>query len=205
MFVSTKDLPAPIRSALSSVGYKRADVEVTTGTEYAMVEGSAMTVGRKGFVVAVNLHSGANQLASGAWGGPNPADRRQVDLDKEYRPLPVGGAVILGERGYKGCFARVRVHPDNLAKLIPATEAITERERGIIASVCGLNSKGRRDEWEMWEVAPSDVEFDALVARGYLTRNKRGAIGKTTKGKNARGGDDDRWGDGAIRAQRKAW
>lgn len=181
MYVRTKDLPSSITCALSAVGYRRADINIEASETTSMRVSSG--AGRRGFVVLVDIATGRTEQHTGSWGGANMFNpKNAVDLDGTERPIIPGMAVISGSEGEK-VFATIYLHPENIAKLLPAKPEVTEREAQILYCM-GYKSGYRRTELERMGTTPA--ELDSLVARGFLTRNNKAAMSLTTTGRNAR-------------------
>lgn len=181
--VATRELPECLQSALRSCGYARKDIPCIARETASMVGYSGE--GRKAFVVLVDLATGRTESHEGSWGGANMFNpSNAVDLDTAERPIIPGMAVIKGTRGYHGVFADIYLHPENVAKLLPAKPEVTEREASILGTF-GYKPGYRQEYWREMKVATE--ELDSLVARGFLSRNKAGAISITTQGKNAKG------------------
>lgn len=109
-----------------------------------------------------------------------------IDLDDSEHAMTPGGAVISGTIG-QTTYARVILHPQNVAKLLPpAWSDVTDKERKILAAVGGLKSGPYRKE-ALARLQATDADMDTLVQKGLLSKNKAGAISITTAGKNARG------------------
>jgi len=187
MHAEVKTLSPHVRSALKSVDYGCADIEIEAAESIdAYSEGNR---GSRGFTMALNLDTGARKTIGGSWGGANPWNASPVDDGSEVAPIPENGCVIKGSMGYPRTFARIYAHPNAVgAYLLPSgepAEDLTEAEQQAI--YCFAAIKGgeyRRDEMRRRNVSPETV--DSLVSRGYLKRNRAGATQITTAGKNAR-------------------
>lgn len=191
-YVRFHDLPNALRSALDEIHYAKPDIAVETRTEVSLQ--SMGSDGRQSFAVIVDLESGKRAPLWGSWGGPNAysSESNAVDSDGRQHALPVNGAVILGSRG-NGVYARLVVHPDNLAKLLPSDAAeLPIRERYVLHVYRGIKSSSRNQY--LGFIRGRAALVDSLVARGYLKRNASGATQITTEGKNAAGdGNADRF------------
>lgn len=183
MHIETKNLPESIQSALRSVGYGRADILVRASESYTAAQASGN--GSRAFVVAVEIATGRTESHMGSWGGANMfSPGNAVDLDTTARPLPPGFAVIEGHHGGgRPVYAELRLHPSNLAPLLPVRATLTERQAFLMYVFARYNSAGRRNEFER-KGAPSAAELAELVALGYITQNRAGAVSVTTAGKN---------------------
>jgi hypothetical protein len=187
-YVSVKTLAPTLRDALASVRYGAQDIRVIPAHAIEARAGGA-SAGSRGFVQVVNLDTGASHVEHGDWGGAG-LGRRLADWTEDAIPIPANGAVVKGTTGYPRTFAQVYVHPDSLGRFLPeATEQLSEAAQQVL--YCFGSIKGgqyRRDELRRRVGSPaiSDPIVDSLVERGYLKRNKAGAVQITTRGKNAR-------------------
>ncbi len=181
IWVECSKLPPAVQGALSQVGYRRPQIRVIRAETYSSKSTPAFE-GSRGFVVAVNLATGDSREAWGSWGGPNPFETLPADTGGDY-PLPVGGAVISGESGGRGCFATVTIHPNNMtACFAPSKWALTDRERAILAVFAGLNSRGRKDAISRHGIEKAEIAL--LVSMGMLKQNRAGATTITVDGRN---------------------
>lgn len=186
MYAKTSDLPEAIQRALSEVSYHRKDIEVEAAEEISPL--GAGGAGRREFFAIVDLSSGRYGVEWGSWGGANIFNQQnRVDLDRGRYRIPANVAVVKGSSGGNHpTWAHVYVRPDMLAPLLPqAASSVTPRERWVLYTFSGLTSAGRKDEWSRRRHPPSEAELTAMIARGWLKRNKAGATQITTEGRNA--------------------
>lgn len=186
MYVSVKDLPAPVVAALQSVGYGKADIQVSVSTDVELSSSSGD--GSRAFVTLVNLTSGQHVTHWGSWGGANMFDRTNpVDNDDRRYALPPNGLAIKGIRSSHPTYAVIHIPASMTDRMLPtAGPSLTAEERDAL--YCHKAVKGgtyRRDELQRRRVGAATV--DAMVERGYLARNKAGATSITTDGRNALG------------------
>lgn len=187
--VLVKELPSVLQRALKEVRYTKRDINVQSATTVAPSEGSAMFEGGRGYVVVVDLVSEHYKINYGAWGGPSPFDRRQVDLDDRPQPIPANGAVIVGEYGGRGSFAHIKVNPTNLQGILPRpAEEIDDVEAKVLGAILGLKSSYRADEFRrqgLGPYAPENPHIVSLARKRFVKIDSRGSISVTTEGKNA--------------------
>lgn len=183
--VETKALPDSVKRALALVGYGSRSIRVRA-SETVDVQNMGGD-GMRGYYVVFALDGSVEPRVSyGSWGGPNPFETRQVDVDDRKHPIPPGGAVIVGSTGGRGTYGVLHVHPSNIAPMLPPKTELTERQRDILGQWVSLSSAGRKTEWEYGRATkPTDVELDELCKLGFLKRNKAGAISITVEGRNA--------------------
>lgn len=114
--------------------------------------------------------------------GANPIDTgERVDI-------PVNGAIVKGSTGGNApTFARITVHPDNLAKLLPSGDEPELSETMLKALAVYRSIKGGHRAEYLKRYGVTDADVDMLVSDGYLKRNRAGATSITTLGKNAVG------------------
>ena len=109
--------------------------------------------------------------------------------------LPIGRVqmtpgIVVVENSYfqgKDTGFRVYIHPDNVTKMLPAKSAeemLVERDRRILVSYRSLKSGPYRQE-ALRAHNVTDGDIDRLVTGGYLTRNAKGAVAITNKGRSA--------------------
>lgn len=184
--VPVRELPDALRAALKTVGYGAKDVGVTP--QEAVTPNAYAGEGQRGFVIIVNLETGKRETLGGDWGGGGMSIK-PIDAASQDVRIPPNGAVIIGTEGHPRTMASIYVHPDVIAKLLPPTAAVTDREQMILRTIRSLTSAGRKEVFGDQRVQPAEV--DALVARGLLARSKAGAVSITTAGKNVAEGQGD--------------
>lgn len=202
--VAIKDLPDSLREALKSVGFRKSDIDVIPSEKIQMQ--SAYGDGYRAYIALVNLGTGKRDVQYGSWGGANMFANKPVDTDRQEYPIPENGAAIMGqEGGGRPVSATVYVNPRTIATMLPASENLSGEEKRLLNIYVGLTSAGRKDEMERMlqdvrfsvkdykeggrladkKKAEIDAMIDSFVKRGYLDRNKVGAMKITIKGKNA--------------------
>lgn len=190
MHIETKALPAALRDALESVGYRRESIQLETRD--TLPRGIAGK-GSRPFTMAVDLATGERSTQMGSWGGANPF----VDVPADSHapvPLPPGVVGISGSTGYR-CSATLYAPAATLAPLLPAAPEVTPEERKVLAIVGGIKGGARRPYFEvagLGEYSASNPLIAGLASRGLLKVNRAGAIKITTAGRNARG-DERVW------------
>jgi hypothetical protein len=135
----------------------------------------------------VNLDTGDIQEHVGSWGGANMFNPgNAVDLNRTTYPLPENGAIVDGHQGGdRPVYAVVTVHPSRLVKVLPAAKDVTARQREILG--CFIYKGGEYRKAELARKGVTPAELDELVAAGFISRNRAGAMSLTTDGRNARG------------------
>lgn len=186
--VAVKDLPKVIVQALQGVGYFRPDIKLEAATE--VHANTPSFEGDRAFTIAINLGTGEKTTLLGSFGGPNPYDtRNKLDaaaMAGAKTEIPMNWAVIQGETGGRGAFARLYVRPETLRPMLPEAPKVSERE--LHALYCLRSIKPgpyRREEMRRRKVTEADML--KLVAKGWAKQNKAGSIQITTEGKNAIG------------------
>lgn len=188
MHVALKDLPVSLRNALHAVGFHNQVVCVVAADKYSPSEGSAAFKGNKGFCVAVNLETGETKTEFGSWGGANPFEQRQVDQDTARYPIPTNGAVVIGEVGGRGSFARIKVCPDNLMAMLPTKVELSDQEASVLRILTGYTSSYRSEEFDragLGKYGPTNPVVLQLAEKELLKINRQGAISVTIAGRNA--------------------
>lgn len=189
MYVKVKELPECLQSALTNNGYHRPDVELTAKETYALSPNTAFE-GSRGFTCAVNLETGKSITLHGSWGGANPFETT-IDHDASERPIVANMAVVHGETGGRGSFARVHVAPATLAAMLPAPATeLTPAQGVVLHCLKGYKSAYRRDEAARYGVNSKEYEtvINELAAKGLAKVSSNGATQITTNGKNALSG-----------------
>jgi hypothetical protein len=186
MHIAVKELPEILQRALKSVDYNKKDINVQSRETTSVY--CAGGQGRQGFAIIVNMASGDMRRMNGSWGGANMFNpNNAVDLCNESIALVENMAVITGAIGYPSTYASIDIAPTNFARLLPSGEQVelSETELKVLAIHRGIKSSYRRDEFRRAGIANVDEIINSLVARGFLSRNKNGAVAITTSGKNA--------------------
>jgi hypothetical protein len=137
----------------------------------------------------VDIASGKARDLEGGWGGARPDEPREIDFASKPVPIPPGGAIVIGTQGYPQTMATIYVHPESIAKMLPAMPEITDREQMILRTIRSLTSAGRKEIFANEKVRPEEI--DALVQRKLLAKSKAGAVSITTTGKNVAEGQED--------------
>jgi|GEM_PF-1296011 len=190
-WVELRELPPVLQRALKSVGYRRKDIRVEPDTTYSPSEGSASASGQRGYVIVVNMQTGQMKTEMGSWGGPNPFERKQVDLDRRNYPIPANGAVVVGESGGRGSFARIKVNPSNLSAILPSgdEDKLPPDEQKALNIIGGIKGGHRVRYFERNNLGPYDFRanplLQSLAKKGMIKANRAGAMKITTKGRNA--------------------
>src|SRR2546429_9523139 len=146
MHAPVSSLSPLIQSALRSIGYHRADVEVIPAEKVSPSAGGGD--GQKGFLYMINLTNGESKRIDGSWGGANMFNRdNPVDLDTASYALPPNGVVIKGSVGYRG-FATVYVPLAAAANFLPLpTTELTQVEKDGLYCHRGIKGgEARREE-----------------------------------------------------------
>ncbi len=152
MFIAIKDLPLTVQDALSTLGYHKHDIEVKAQERYNVNPNTAFE-GNRGFTAAVNLDSGKLVSIHGSWGGGNPFETHTIDHSLESPLILPNAAIIQGESGGRGTFARIYVAPQTLAQLLPAPQTeLTEIQGVVLYCLKGYKSNYRRPEAERYGV-----------------------------------------------------
>lgn len=186
MFVSVRELPDSLRRVLAELKYGKADISVRAAESFTPAQGSGD--GRRAFVSAVHIASGACKVEWGSWGGANMFNpRNAVDLDTRPQAIADGFAIVEGsEGGMRPVYASIVVGAAALALLLPAPAEVSERDRSILRIVRTYKGGAYRRA-ELDRIEATEAEVSSLVSRGLLSRNRAGAIAMTTAGKNAAG------------------
>lgn len=171
-YVKVKELPESLQSALYSVGYRKADVQVLIKEKESVFCSSGD--GYRGFASIVNISTGETKHMQGSWGGANMFNQsNQVDMnDKDY-VLPKDIAII---RGFFGGTAgithsTVTISPLNVLPALQGAEEVSEEEKHLLAIMRSYKPAYRKP---YLDAAKETV--DSLVERGYIKRASNGAL-----------------------------
>jgi hypothetical protein len=189
MYAKVKDLPQCLQNALNNVGYCKPDIEIEAAESYCLNPGTAFS-GNRGYVCAVNLETGDYKSVVGAWGGSNPFENT-IDRDNSDRPILANMAIIKGESGGRGHYARIKVAPLTLAKFLSTPQMeLSDNEKIVLACMKRLKSSYRLHEAQRVGVAePSYYAALATLKEKKLVKiSSNGAAQITTEGKNALSG-----------------
>lgn len=186
-YIKVSELPESIKRALSSAGYFGKDIRVEVKERMEPRPPSAD--GRKGFVAICRLDdSNEFEIRWGSFGGINPFTKT-VDNIEGVIDIPRDVAIVTGlssaGTGYPA-YATIHVSPMNMnPTLLPASSDLSDREKMILAIFKMLKSSARPGYLK--EMKATNEEIEGLISRGFLKRNKAGAISITTEGKNNAG------------------
>jgi len=195
-YMLVRDLPLSLRAALDNVGYGKKDIEVKARETFNPVAMGGQ--GRRGFVVAAPMDdSGDFKVSWGSWGGENAFKRTVEGMDEDV-VIPPNVAFIQGsEGGGHPTMATVYVSPRAMnPAMLTAGAEVTPKEAKILAIFQQLKSSYRAEEFDRLQEKDgiegsrarkeaTDREIESLVERGFLSRNKVGAVSITTTGRNA--------------------
>ena len=188
-YIKVSELPPSVQKGLEAVGYGRKDIEVSVRETFEPSPISAD--GRRGFLVACRLDdSNECRVTWGSYGGSNMFTKSIDDVDGSF-DVPKDVAFLSGMsgagEGYPA-YAYLVISPKNMnPTLLPPVASVTKREAKILAIFRYLRSSARKEYLN--RMRASGAEVDSLVARGFLSRNKAGAMSITTEGRNAAGRD----------------
>lgn len=183
--VKCAELPPEVRGLLRMVGYGQPTIDVAA--QECIPGGSCAGDGERAVKAAVSLETGHIEIRHGAWGGATPLSPRAADVRGDA-PLAPGHVVFDGvEGGGRPVWGRLLAHPRTMAPLLPPPPAaLTPEEGKALAALCGLTPAGRRDYFareRLGAYGPDNRHVRALVARGWATVNRAGAVGVTPDGR----------------------
>jgi len=175
MYASIKDLTPSLQSALNQLGYYKKDISIEASETVDI--SSCAGDGSRGFYAIVSLDGSiATEIHYGSWGGANMFETRRVDIDTSLHTMIPGAAVITGTAG-NHVYARITLHPSNIAAMLPAKTEITPEQKSMLESYSKLKPAYRPKY--------SQERIQELVNLGLLKQSKNGATQITTAGKNA--------------------
>jgi hypothetical protein len=185
MYVKTYTLPNHLQHKLNQIGYHKKEINIEAAESVNVMDCGA--TGCRSFFFPFSLSQGCGTTVYGSWGGPNPFETRQPDIDNRDHVIPDGCGICRGsEGGTSPTRASIYIHPSAIAPLLPAVQILTSRHRSILKQYKELTSAGRKYEWDYNPASkPLESEIDYLVDAKLLSRNKVGSIGITLDGKNA--------------------
>ena len=191
-YAPLKNLPDWLVKVLhTEARYKKKDIQIVPTSKVDV--GIPAFEGNRSFAIAVNLATGRYETARGSYSGMDntPVDRGGVIQ------VPSNGAIISGEYGGRGAFARIYINPDNVSALIEeqGSEDLSEEEKYAISYIKTLNSRGRKDAFARRGLGPygaTNPHVQALAQKGLVKISGR-AVKITTKGKNVVQGLDRKY------------
>jgi hypothetical protein len=182
LYVDTKGLPDSLKNVLHEIGYNKRDIAIVAKEKTRLSNPPCFECNR-GFSAIIDLANNTYKLEYGSWGGANPFEHKAVDNDKKEYELKPGIAVITGESGGKGPFAKIILHPDNLMKFLPEKRELTEAQIWAVNIFSEIKASYRKQYLAGHSV--TDADIDECVRLGYLSRKGNG-LQITTLGKNIR-------------------
>jgi hypothetical protein len=166
MYTKLTDLPETIQSALSKLGYHKADIQIEVSESVSPFIGGGD--GYRGFCVILDIITGQSDTKMGSWGGSNAfSPNNQVDADTESYKIPNNVAVIKGSHGTDRVFATIYLSPENVIKALPIKVELDQRLKWILYGYKGLTSSGRKNEYSRYKDTPSVEDLKKLVDLGY--------------------------------------
>lgn len=182
MYLNVNDLPTLALSVLKSRGYTRKDIQLVAKEKVSMSVGG--WDGKRGYCDVVDLSSNSVQRNTGSWGGPNAFNStNRVDLSDESISIGPKTMVIQGYEGHKPmatCYCHSDLFSDYSAlnETLGAKASVEERE--VLSWFVQYKASYRKP----WVDAKPPELIDGLVSKGWLKRNRAGALSITTQGKN---------------------
>lgn len=178
--VHHRDLHPDLLRALELAGLARPNrIYTVEGCDKVDLRTSAGQ-GQRGFCHVVDLESGSVQSRQGSWGGSNPFVTTSDDT-REVKLLSDNEVVIKGSAGHRLFFT---VYTSSLERMPADTGSdLTQRERDLL----GLMRQKSAYRWESLSrrgITRDSAELSALCDKGYLKRNRAGALSLTAKGRN---------------------
>lgn len=184
--VPVRELPRFLVKILADKGrYKRRDIEVIPSPTVDL--GIPAFEGNRNYAILVNLGTQQHKTLLGEYSGG--MGQSAIDRPGSYN-IPSNGAVVVGEYGGRGSFARIYIHPDNVAALIEDSGGVElpEDEKYALTYIAMFNSRGRRDAFSdkgLGSYGPSNPLILSLAQKGLVKVTGRG-VRITTQGKNVR-------------------
>ena len=191
VYVALRDLPPVLKGPLKSLmRYRRQEIEVIPSATFR-TSGPAFE-GNRNVMVLVNLQTGATEFLRGAYGGANPYEQTKlVDQQTGGIPIPPNGAVLSGETGGRGSFARIYIPPSNMAQMIPedSGDSLSDGAKSALKAFGLKGGAYRRDYFLRSGLGRYDAEnqyIRELADAGLVKVNRSGGIRITTKGRNVK-------------------
>lgn len=204
--IAIKDLSPGLAKAVNAMNPKGRDVTITARD--SAVPSTDSQIYHVANVIVADIDNPATvTVRRGVWGGNNGFNKPPADVafdpvfDNTSRPVPVGGAIVVGTIG-RYCnvyvhtqtfalrFTRHEVVRDALlegrtaeAQAIQANEAeLTDAECAILYAHGALKS----GEYRKRVVTAFSAALEACISRGLIKRSANGACAITTQGKAMR-------------------
>ena len=190
--LAISDFPDMLKKGLKSIGYNGKDIQVITASS-ASLSGYAFEGNRK-YAASIDMSTGRVDMENGAWGGPTPFNPTKVDalsVKNIKLPVPPNKAVVIGESGGRGNYARMYVNPKSMNLLIDDGEDhdLSEDERKALEIIASIKGGYRQREFErerIGDYSASNPLIQSLEGKDLVKINRKGSIQVTTKGKDVR-------------------
>jgi hypothetical protein len=180
--VQVKDLPDAVKNLFKKIRVRPSDVEVRPSASYNLGMASAYGDGYRGFGYVINLVTGEYKAWESPWGMLIP--------DQKAMPIPVNGAVVIGQQGGTRRGMRVSyllINPQNMGLILPQEKIdLSKEEEKALAVINEYNSRGRKEEFPRFglgEYSSNNQYVKRLLQKGLLIKKGRG-LRVSTSGKN---------------------
>lgn len=179
VYIPTKDLPPFIKKVLKEHRFQRRDIEVRA-TDRVDSFGFATFEGNRPFAIAIDLSTGQTKSVIGDYSGVTPELKGTLTLRENM-------AIVTGEHGGRGSFARLFLHPTNMATLLPSNDTeLSENEKYALKYISIYNSSGRKQAFREKGFGTYSAQHPlvkSLAEKGLLKISGR-AVRITTDGRN---------------------
>lgn len=179
VYVPTKELPTFIKKVLKEHRYRSRDIEVIARDRVESF-GFATFEGNRPYAIAINLGTGQTKSMVGDYSGVTPELKGTLSLKENM-------AIVTGEYGGRGSFARLYLHPTNMATLLPSNDVeMSEDEKYALKYISIYNSSGRKEAFEQKGFGTYSAQHPlvkSLAEKGYVKIGGR-AVRITTNGRN---------------------
>ena len=179
VYVPTKELPVFINKVLKEHRYTKRDIEVLARDKVESF-GYATSEGNRPYAIAINLGTGQSKSVLGDYTGVASDLKGTVSLRENM-------AIVTGEYGGRGSFARLYIHPTNMARLLPSNDvALGEDEKYALKYISIYNTGGRKEAFSQKGFGQYSAQHPLVksLAEKEFVKVSGQAVRITTNGRN---------------------
>lgn len=178
MLADIRTLPKCIKEVLRRVGYARNEIEIEKTDKMSLRRVPCLRYNR-GFSAIVDLHSGRYRIGVGSFGGSNQCFSTIVDdCDHEFE-FPSHIAIVKGEHGDCGNYAKILIHPDGPISVPEVEDEQEDRIYRLLKIYKSTSGKKR----EKWLIGMHAMDLRDAMKLGLIQIFSNGGAKVTKRGK----------------------